>query len=95
MTKLLALVHGVAVATLVSLPATAAAKPTDAKPITMQDAERIALKRVPGGTIDEIEKDRHAGRDVFEVEVRAPDGREHDLVIDALDGRVVSEEIDD
>lgn len=60
----------------------------------MEEAGRIALERVPGGTIESIERDRHLGKLVYEVDVRAPDGREHDLTIDASDGRVLSEEID-
>jgi uncharacterized membrane protein YkoI len=69
-----------------------AAKPQQ---ITMEQAEAIALKRIPGGVIESIERDRELGKLVYEVEVRAPDGRDHDLVIDAADGRVLSEEIDD
>lgn len=65
------------------------------KSITLDDAERIALGHVPGGTLESIDRDRHFGRVVYEVEVRATDGREHELVIDAADGRIVSEEIDD
>lgn len=64
-----------------------------AKPITLADAERIALQHVPGGTIEDIERDQRLGKPVFEVDVRAKDGREHELVIDE-DGRVIAEEID-
>ena len=71
------------------------AKASAPKTITLEKAERIALDRVPGGTITEIEIDRHNGRKVFEVDVRASDGREHELVIDASDGRVLSEDIDE
>ncbi len=69
--------------------------PGKRKSITIERAERIALERVPGGVVEEIERDRQLGKDVFEIEVRAPDGREHELVLDASDGRVLSEEIDD
>lgn len=65
-----------------------------ARPITLADAERIALAHVPGGTIEDIERDHRLGKPVFEVDVRAKDGREHELVIDE-EGRVISEEIDD
>ena len=62
--------------------------------ITMAQAERIALERVPGGTIEEVERDRHGSVDVFEIEIRDKSGREHEIVIDAADGRVISDQID-
>lgn len=64
-------------------------------PITAERAEAIALGRVPGGTVRECERDRDDGRDVFEVEVRDPSGRDHDIVIEASSGRIVSETLDD
>ncbi len=63
--------------------------------ISFEKAEKIALSRVPGGVVEEIELDQYAGRLVYEVEVRAPDGREHEIVIDAYDGRILAEKIDD
>lgn len=89
------LVPGVALVATLSCAGVVEAKAPPAKTITLERAERIALERVPGGTITEIEIDRHDGRKVFDVEVRATDGREHDLVIDASDGRILSEDVDD
>ncbi|HET6583793.1 MAG TPA: PepSY domain-containing protein [Nannocystaceae bacterium] len=90
------LLGGIALAAVVSSAGVAHAEaPKKETTITLEKAERIALARVPGGTITEIEIERHAGRKVYEIEVRATDGREHDLVIDASDGRVISEDIDD
>lgn len=63
--------------------------------ISIAEAERIALEHVPGGTIEEIERDRERGVIVYEVEVRAPNGVEHELVIDARTGRILRAEIDD
>jgi uncharacterized membrane protein YkoI len=71
-----------------------ASAPAKKSPITLAQAERIALERVPGGTIEEVERDRHGTRDVFEIEVRDTSGREHEIVIDAAEGRVLSDEID-
>lgn len=76
----------------------AAAAPEQPKqestPITAAKAESIALARVPGGVVEQLERDHHMGKLVWDVEVRAPDGREHELAIDATDGKVLSEEID-
>lgn len=62
--------------------------------ISEDQARRIALQHVPNGTIEEIELDREDGRDVYEVEVRDPDGNEHDLEIDASTGAVLRAEVD-
>jgi len=95
MAKLSSLLGGVVLAAIMTPSAVVRAEATDPKPITFEQAERIALARVPGGTIVEIERERHGGHVVFDVEVRAKDGREHDLVIDGRDGRVLSDEVDD
>jgi uncharacterized membrane protein YkoI len=50
-------------------------------PITLADAERIALAHIPGGTIEDIERDHRLDKPVFGFDVRAQDGREHELVI--------------
>ncbi len=63
--------------------------------ITLADAERIALAHVPGGTVEDSERDRRRGRLVYEIDVRGPDGRGHELVIDGIDGKVLEEELDD
>jgi uncharacterized membrane protein YkoI len=69
-------------------------EPTPKTTLTIEQAERIALERVPGGVVESVERDRRLGREVFEVDVRAPDGREHELAIDVIDGRVLAEVID-
>lgn len=94
MTKISTLLGGLALAAILT-PSAASAAPSDPKPISIEQAERIALARVPGGTVVEVEREHHGGRLVYDVEVRGRDGREHDLVIDGHDGRVLSEEVDD
>lgn len=73
---------------------TATAGPAPASPITFAKAESIALARVPGGTVEDMEREHEKGRLVYEVEVRAPDGREHDITIDAKDGKIIDEHVD-
>ena len=70
------------------------AAPAAPAKISIEKAERIAVAHVPGGVVEQIERDHHRGRPVFEVDVRAPDGREHELDIDATDGKIIAEEID-
>ena len=65
-----------------------------AREITVTDAERIALEHIPG-TVESIERDRHQGAAVFEVEVRDAQGVEHEVLIDAASGRVLRVEQDD
>jgi uncharacterized membrane protein YkoI len=90
--------HIILVAVLLSAclesPAALAAPAIPTK-ISIEKAEHIALRHVPGGVVEQIERDQHRGKPVYEVDVRAQDGREHELVIDANDGKIVSEEIDD
>lgn len=63
--------------------------------LAMEDARRIALEHVPGAQVESIEQDDEDGRVVYEVELRDPQGREHELVIDANDGTVLRTEVDD
>lgn len=79
---------------LLLLGSSAAAAPTGTA-ITLEKAESIALARVPGGKVEESERDQENTKVVYEIEVRGPDGREHDFTIDAEDGRILSEEVDD
>lgn len=63
--------------------------------ISMDEARRVALAHVPGSTVESIELDVEQGREVYEVELRAENGVEHDVIIDAHDGRVIRSAIDD
>lgn len=95
-----AILHGTVLAMVVACSGSASAaaaptkEPAPKTTLTIEQAERIALERVPGGVVESVERDRRLGRDVFEIDVRAPDGREHELAIDAIDGKVLAEVID-
>lgn len=74
---------------------TAAAAAPKTSTISMEKADSIALARVPGGVVRESERDTEGTRVIYEIEVRAPDGRDHEFEIDGADGRIISEELDD
>lgn len=98
MSTFISIFAGIAFGTVllvVAAPSVAAAAPSRAPKISFDRAAQIAVEHVPDGVVEDIERDRRLGRVVYEVEVLAPDGREHDLVIDANDGRIVTEEVDD
>lgn len=80
------------IAGLVCSGVSAASTPTE---ISYDEAAQIALAEVPGGVVEEIERKVRRGKAIFEIEVRAPDGLEHELTIDAHDGEILDEEIDD
>lgn len=63
--------------------------------IGFERAREIALRHVPGAHVESIERDFEAGQLVYEVELRTPQGVEHELWIDARDGRVLRDEIED
>lgn len=66
-----------------------------ARGITLQDAERIALQHFPGATVESVERDVKQGVSVYEVELRDDHGVEHEMIIDASDGRVIRTQEDD
>ena len=63
--------------------------------IGLQDAERIALQLFPGATVESVERERDRGIAVYEVELRDERGVEHEVIIDARDGRVIRTRVDD
>lgn len=63
--------------------------------LTRADAEAIALDHVGSGEVIGSERECERGHDVYEVEVRAKDGRVHEIAIDVDDGSIIAEEIDD
>ena len=63
--------------------------------IDLQAAERIALEHFPGAQVESVERDTENGVAVIEVELTTSDGVERELVLDARDGRVISDEVDD
>ncbi|MFQ6394534.1 PepSY domain-containing protein [Nocardia sp. KC 131] len=82
------------------LPAVASVSPshdwtlTAATTINRQQAIDKALEAVPGGVVVSAELDIDRGTTVWEVELRAPDGIEYDVTIDANSGAVIGENQD-
>ncbi|GLZ06635.1 hypothetical protein Acsp03_41010 [Actinomadura sp. NBRC 104412] len=79
-----------------SVPLASPAPPTPSTPppassrtrIDPAGAVRIALRTVPDGRVESIEREREYGRIVWDVDVIAR-GVEHDLDIDAQTGKVL------
>lgn len=61
--------------------------------LTEQQAIEIALKEVPG-TVNEVERERHRGLSIYEVEVQAADGTEMKVKIAAESGDVLKVKAD-
>lgn len=70
-----------------------AGEPTAAV-IDMREATGIVLAEFPNARIVEIELDREDGRLVYEVELVTPEGREKEVHVDAVTGRLVKVEHD-
>lgn len=71
---------------------------TTAPSVPREQAEKTALEKVPGGKLtstESTELETENGKQVWEVEVTAPDGVEHEISVDAAKGVVVSEEVED
>ncbi|WP_165978614.1 PepSY domain-containing protein [Actinomadura darangshiensis] len=62
--------------------------------VTAPDAAATALKSVPG-RVTSADFDREAGKAVWEVDVTAQNGTEHELTIDATTGKVLTKEVDE
>lgn len=56
--------------------------------ISYERAAQIARQAVKGGRVTDVEFDHAPRDDHFDVEVRAADGREYDVKIDARSGKV-------
>ncbi|MBH5329490.1 PepSY domain-containing protein [Eikenella sp. S3360] len=64
--------------------------------ISHERAAQIAVSAVGGGQATEVEFDRSRTKpDHFDVDVRAADGRKHEVEIDAKTGSVLSNRLDD
>ncbi|MCL2071462.1 MAG: PepSY domain-containing protein [Oscillospiraceae bacterium] len=61
---------------------------TSIKPVNQGEAEQIALERIGGGEIIDIELDKKNGRLVYELEV-VHDGWEYDIRVDVETGEIV------
>ena len=62
--------------------------------VTEEAAIKIALEQVPG-TVEEVELEDENGTIVYEIEIRAEDGAEQEVDIDATTGDVVKVEAED
>lgn len=62
--------------------------------VSEQQARELALGAIPG-EVAEIELDNENGSVVWSVEVTATDGTDHEVVIDAGNGEVLAQQVDD
>jgi uncharacterized membrane protein YkoI len=98
MNTLISIVGGILVGSVlvaIAAPNVAEAAALRSAKISFERAEEIAIAHVGSGVVEDIERDDDRGRLVYEVDVVAKDGKEHELVIDANDGSIVKAEIDD
>ena len=59
--------------------------------VSRVDAERIALEKVPGGTVKEAEIEREKGKLVWSFDLTTPDIKDiTEVLVDALTGEVIS-----
>ena len=69
------------------------AKLEKAAKIDAKAASKAATDKVPG-TVDEADLDEVDGKVVYEVDVTAKDGTETDVIVDATNGKVLSQQAD-
>ncbi len=62
--------------------------------LTAEESKEIALEKIRG-IVEEVELENEDGILIYEVEVRAEDGLEHEVIIDAQTGEIVAVELDD
>ncbi|MFJ7752973.1 PepSY domain-containing protein [Peribacillus muralis] len=65
----------------------------DKAKVSMEEAEKIALKKVDGQVTD-AELDSEDGGLVYELEIKQ-DKKEYDVAVDAMTGKVLKTELDD
>ncbi|MBF6326950.1 PepSY domain-containing protein [Nocardia transvalensis] len=63
--------------------------------VSMDQAVEKAKEAVPGGTVDSVDLDHERGTLVWEVDIDTPDGLEHEVQIDANNGNVIANHVDD
>lgn len=69
------------------------AKLEKAAKIDAKAASKAATDKVPG-TVGDVELDEEHGNVVYEVEVTAKDGTETDVIVDAGNGKILSQQAD-
>ena len=63
--------------------------------ITRQNAQAIALQRVPDGTIKEAELEKEKGKLIWSFDIAKPGTRDiTEVAVDAITGTIVSVEIE-
>jgi uncharacterized membrane protein YkoI len=73
---------------------TSTASPTGtASPISQNEAEKIAINAVGGGSVIEVDFDTEGGKEVYEIEIEF-NGDEFDVLVEIETGRVVAIEED-
>ncbi|RYZ82375.1 MAG: peptidase [Proteobacteria bacterium] len=63
----------------------------DAKPVTENEAKKIALTKVPG-EVREVETETHDGKEVFSVEITDKSGAKVEVLVDVKSGNIVKVE---
>ncbi|MGW4640325.1 PepSY domain-containing protein [Sphaerisporangium sp. NPDC004334] len=63
--------------------------------MSREQAEKTALAKVPGGTVISAELDTENGKQVWEFDIAATGGPEHDITVDATSGTVLADTQDD
>ncbi|MET8160540.1 PepSY domain-containing protein [Sphaerisporangium sp. NPDC005289] len=63
--------------------------------VSREQAEKTALAKVPGGTVTSAELDAENGKQVWEFDIAATGGTEHDITVDATSGTVLADTQDD
>ena len=74
-----------------ALGTTLSAAPGDQAKISKQEAQKIALARVPDGTIKSAELETEHGKLIWSFDIAKPDTRDiNEVQVDAKTGKVVS-----
>lgn len=61
--------------------------------VSKSDAEKIALARIPNGTVKEGELEREKGKLIWSFDITVPDSKDvKEVTVNALTGEVVSVE---
>ena len=71
-----------------------AAQQQEQPKVDQASAEEAALGAVPG-EVKETELEREGGSSVYEVEVAGKDGGLHEVTVNAADGRVLGQEMEE
>jgi uncharacterized membrane protein YkoI len=62
--------------------------------VTKAEAEKIALSRVPGGTVTKGDIEEQLGRLVWSFDITGPDAPPTRVAVDAMNGTVVAVDVE-